>query len=786
VESAIAVTMSVERQRFFEGAFGAVFSVVILLVFYHLISMNGLVLGNDPAVHLEKALIFLQTGNIPLSNLGWAPPLFSILLSALIAFTNASSIGQLILVVKLLAVLIDWLLFFSVYLLSSKFLGRRNGVTSVVLLLLCFPVFELNLWGGYTTVLGLSFMFLLFLYLPLSARGFGYILTTFLVAFSVVLSHQLTTFVAALILLPVMIYMLVKSRGIYLKALVALFLGGGIAFFLYYFQAMSGYIDMIIWHVFQSQQSTLYQVPATTLNAFMVNFGFVFITALVGVFAAFFLLRKRRQSLLYLILLLSFFVPFVLAESYLFGLYLPFQWFVYYLMPPMVILASVAAIFAFDKVSIFYSGSKKRLRRVWVKAMAVTFVVLVSSMVVFRLGTVYGKIMEGAVYYSTSDPKALEAGLWLKNNSSENATVVVTDVPGFWFKLFSGKTVIASTNPAIQRNEISESVLDLSYEVEKSFKIEESLEAGEPLTLLRAYEAKGATSYESFVSINHVWYKVAYSSGEGDFALYRDGGVERKVNLSSFSRDIIFEDENPSNKRLIVCYENGDLTIKQTITVNEGSFATDVSWTLSPLRSEISEISLYVTVSFDQYFRFEKGYVPGVLNWANPWNHSSYIDVDGLWAVTDFSSSTLTDAYLGFYDEIEDVVFALRLGDMPDWGNVGALSNGQIDAIRLRYNFYDLDVSQNESFAYQILTFSNSNYSPMPAQPIDVKSLFDLKPIAPFRLESRDYRSYIQANNIGFIVYDKNQLDPKIIRCRVLELVFSNDRYVIFRIEIKT
>jgi hypothetical protein len=261
--------------------------------------------------------------------------------------------------------------------------------------------------------------------------------------------------------------------------------------------------------------------------------------------------------------------------------------------------------------------------------------------------------------------------------------------------------------------------------------------------------------------------------------------VERKVNLSSFSRDIIFEDENPSNKRLIVCYENGDLTIKQVITVNEGSFATDVSWTLSPLRSEISEISLYVTVSFDQYFRFEKGYVPGVLNWANPWNHSSYIDVDGLWAVTDFSSSTLTDAYLGFYDEIEDVVFALRLGDLPDWGNVGALSNGQIDAIRLRYNFHDLDVSQNESFAYQILTFSNSNYSPMPAQPIDVKSLFDLKPTAPFRLESRDYRSYIQANNIGFIVYDKNQLDPKIIRCRVLELVFSNDRYAIFKIESK-
>ena len=53
-----------------EFAFVAIFSALIFAIFYVLISMNGVVLGNDPAVHLEKAQIFLNTGKIPLANLG--------------------------------------------------------------------------------------------------------------------------------------------------------------------------------------------------------------------------------------------------------------------------------------------------------------------------------------------------------------------------------------------------------------------------------------------------------------------------------------------------------------------------------------------------------------------------------------------------------------------------------------------------------------------------------------------------------------------------------------------
>lgn len=133
----ITLALTPEKKKILELVFAAVFSAVILVLFYSIISMNGLVLGNDPAVHLEKARIFLQTGKIPLENLGWTPPLFQILLAIFISFTGASSFAQLIFLEKALAVLIDWLLFFSVYLIGSKFFGKKIGVSQ---LFCCFSV----------------------------------------------------------------------------------------------------------------------------------------------------------------------------------------------------------------------------------------------------------------------------------------------------------------------------------------------------------------------------------------------------------------------------------------------------------------------------------------------------------------------------------------------------------------------------------------------------------------------------------------------------------------------
>lgn len=770
-----------EREKLLEITFAAAFSAVIMIAFYALISMNGLVLGNDPAVHLEKAQVFLQTGKISLENLSWTPPLFQLLLATLISLTGANSLGQLIFIEKTLAVIVDWLLFFSVYLIGAKFFNKKIGGIAAVLLLFCFPLFELNQFGGYTSVLGLAFMFLLFLYLPLATKDFGHIAVAFFAAFSLVLSHQLAMFVAVLTLPPIVLFMLMKFRGRQLKALIAVILGGGIAFFLYYFQAMWPYIDQIIAHVFFMQKATLYQIPATTLNAFMVNFGFVFIIALAGIFISFFDLKARKQSLLYLILLVSFVVPFVLAESHLFGLYLPFQWFIYYLIPGTVVFAAVSFNFAIDWFSAFYLKYEKRWKKLSLRAITVSLVIMVALLFVFRFGTVYGKIMEAGTYYSTSDLKAYDAGVWLKTNFPENATVVVTEIPGFWFRMFSGKNVIAATDPVVERNQIAETVLDLSYELDSArTQLDIKRATTVPLTMVRAYESKGYISDENYISINGIWERVAFSAADGDKITYRQNGVEKEVRLSTFAREIVFDDKNVP-KMLMIKYSNGEVAVTQTTTMNNESYPLNVTWSLYPLISEITNVSLYITTFFDLQFSFLQAYIPGILDWDNPWvKPSNYSENE--WAVVNFTKSTVTDNFFGFYANDEKVAYALEFNELPDWGNVGALESMQIDAIRFQYDFDKIGLGQTVSFAYNVLTVakdSNVGFQHLS----DLNGLFDARLSTALQLNSSDYRTYIEGNNIKFIVYDKNQLDTKIANCKLLELIYSNDRYAIFKIK---
>ena len=143
--------------------------------------MNGLILGNDPAVHLAKAQIFLETGQIPLDSVGWIPPLFQIILAMAISFSGASNVGQLIFLVKALAVIVDWLLFLSVYLVGSKFFNKKIGAVAAVFLAMCYPIYELNTWGGYTTALGIACLLLLFYYSYWATKQFRYVVVTFFI-----------------------------------------------------------------------------------------------------------------------------------------------------------------------------------------------------------------------------------------------------------------------------------------------------------------------------------------------------------------------------------------------------------------------------------------------------------------------------------------------------------------------------------------------------------------------------------------------------------------------------
>jgi hypothetical protein len=736
-------------------------------MFNSLITMNGVLLGNDPAVHLAKAKIFLNTGEISLANLNWTPPLFQIILAMIISISGATDISQYILILRVFTVVLDWLLFMSVYLLARKFFNRKVAMTALVLLLMCFPIYEANQFGGYTTVLALAFMVLVLLYTPLAIENNGYLVVAFFAAFSLVLGHQLGTFLAAFIFPPILLYMLIKSRGKNLKVVLALGLGGGIAFFLYYFQAMYAYLGAVINYVFFEIKSYVYQIPVVNFNGLMTNYGFILFIGLAGVGVSFYVLRKQHKPLYWLILVLALFVPFFFAESYLVGFYMSFAWFIYYVTLPLAILAAVTVVFAADKSYAYYLNYRRLFKKLWVKAVTVVLIVAVCTMIVYRSDVVYGKIMEAGTYYSTTDLKAMDAGLWLKQNYSENTSVVVTKVPGFWFQEFSGKNVTAQTEETVQYMDVAEAVLNLAYELEQ------------PQTMLKAYQAKGDTLDEYYVSIHKIWMRAAFSSSSGDTFSYTLNGSYKEVGLNQFNKEIIFQNQ-ADPKSITLVFSNNDVVLTKTISVQNSSYPFDVSWTVTPLRGQIINASLYLTTHFDLQYKFEVADIPGLLNWINPYDAPEQIKtIDPNWAAASFAGDNLKDNYVGLYDATNNVGYAMYFDDLPAWGNIGSLPSRQIDAVRFVYSFDSIQEGQTVERSYRTVTLSQTSYPTLTRE--SLQGLFS-QTVEQFNVIPRDFRNYIERDSIGFIVYDRNELDTQIIKSKILQLIYSNDRYVIFKI----
>jgi hypothetical protein len=261
---------------------------------------------------------------------------------------------------------------------------------------------------------------------------------------------------------------------------------------------------------------------------------------------------------------------------------------------------------------------------------------------------------------------------------------------------------------------------------------------------------------------------------------FSENGVARYFPLSDLSREIVFEEQGYP-KKFVIKYFNDEIILTESILVQNDSYPINFVWALSPLRSEIDDVALYVSYFFDLYFSFEKAYIPGSLNWANPWSKPSYAQGNE-WAVVNFSRENLMpENYIAAYDEKNEVAFALKFADLPDWGNVGALSNRQIDAFRFQYQFDRVNINQTASFTYQVLTFSKSSYPEM-QQPSELKNLFNLKPSA-FDVKTRNYADYIKEFKIEFLVYDQNRFDSKLLSSQILQLVYSNDKYIICKIK---
>lgn len=743
------------------------FSVLIFTLFFALLSSNGLILGNDPAVHVLKANDILESGRISFSEIAWYPPLYRVLLAEYILFTGASNFESVLFLVKMLTSLFDWLLIFSVYLLGTRLVCEEAGVIASSLMLLCFPLYEINFWGGYSSLLSIIYMCLLIFYLPTKREGFAYRLIAFVVAFSLVLTHQFATFLVVTVLVFYALVLLFVFRRSFTLTFILTVLGAVAAFILWYVPAILPYINVFISHLFFGEKTYLNLTWRVTLEVFIMSFGFIIAFAFLGILLTFYSNKRRKELEFYTLLCLGFLVPLFFSQSYFLGFLLPYDRFVYYLMPPAAAFAAAVTYLAVKYTASYAMNVNWKIQKYRLKAIAlILFAVLLFAS---RFPVLTGKICEAIDYYSYLNPQSYDAGAWLKTAYAHEANMVVSEKPGLFLEIISGKTAIMETSPLVRREAVAETVLNFAYEVEHA------------VTLFRVYESPMPYELDQYnVLVHGVWRRATFLFDEETTISYNKGGKTFSTKIADLERKIYWVEQGEGKKLQIQYSFGNEFVLTETIEAKNNRIPVYVCWTFSPKLVGIENLQLNLSMHFDLYRSFEKAYIPGILRWQSPWEQPSFIEGNRKWAIVNFHPKNLPKKQVAFYDPLNGILVAFNFEDTPEWGSVGVLATNQIDALRLRYTIGN--ISDTASISYSIIAFSEESFQKVDLNQIEES--FNMEVQENFVVQFRDYKTHIKEKNIRFLVFEKEKFRKEFLNYDFLQLLYSNDRYVVCKVEI--
>jgi len=741
----------------------------LFVVTIHQMSTDGVLPGNDPAVHLGKAKKIVMDERVSYSEVAWYPPLFHTILAMLQIFAGTLDVMVAAFILKMLIATLNVLILLSMYLLSRKLFGTGVAVASAVFTILSVPLFEIVFWGGYANFLGLAYIAFIFYILNKDFRVSVKTFLLFLGTFTIVLSHQLATFVFVLMFVPAFLVSTIGSKRKFIVFL-AVIVGGGLALLAWYSRMLIEYADIVIEHLFFAMEENVYHIPAVSLDALIKNFGASLFLALAGIPLIFILVKKKKALKSSILIIFWVAVPFILSQSFLYGLYLPYHRFIYFFAMPITILSGVTIYYGLTKLPIFIESkviSKITKNRKTLNAAKIFTMALIFSLFFLQCFVFLQRIETYPQFYERASIASYNSGIWVKQHSVPDGTVIVPRSPGSWFYIFSDHYTMEETDPLYSRNAVAETVLYSFYEMENT------------RTLTREYNLESSSSGQSiYVSVYNIWTKALSIPNDYVKVLYVNSlGGWVTVSLSETVENIYWMQNSTDEAQLVSEYIHELFTVEKVVTFSSNSSVINVEWNIEAhqnLASAKLAVSNYMEPSLD----YKEALVPGVLEWQNPWDNASYVNAFEEWAVVEGSFDILDENLVAVLDAQNGVLAAFEFDDLPDWFTLGALDNRFIDALRLRYELGDLAEGENREISFSILVYAFEFEEIERWTESALKQQFDSKTNLP--VQKRDFRAYIEEYNIKFVVVDTQQVLSNNKASPALDRVYDNGRSIVY------
>lgn len=413
--------------------------------------------SSDIGLHSSIINLILDEGRLPLKNsyhMGGeplaTPPGFHFFTSTLILFT-----GMPLLFAQLLtAAFFSSFIVFPAYLIAKKIWGSHSaGFLAAYFAAVSALSFEMISWGGYTNMVSLAIMVIIF-YLFFKninqPSNFNLLMGTILFS-SIILTHTFSLFVFFPILIFYFVSLLIgkvlKLKKIeFLKTLrfFTISVALGILF------VSPWLLRVFNFYIGASSEGALLGGMEANRNLILQNRSVdsIILALAIVTIPAFFLFkasRKRYVDTGSLLLVAWFLVPVIMTQAHIFGVFVDYSRFLYFIDFPGILIISGTLFYIFRYTSI----SLKKFSRIrWSRIKRVVPAIFAAALFIFIILSPWSVFpqdaQERADWYTTIQRPEAIALEWIQNRTPESSILVADHLYGWWLSGVGKRTTLSA------------------------------------------------------------------------------------------------------------------------------------------------------------------------------------------------------------------------------------------------------------------------------------------------------------------------------------------------------
>jgi len=516
------------------------------------------------------------------------PPGFHFFVSILILFTGMPLIfAQLI-----TAAFFSSFIVFPAYLVSKKMWRSHSaGVLAAFFAAISALSIEMVSWGGYTNVVSLALIVVIF-YLFLKdidqPSHFNLLMGTLLFG-SLILIHTFSLFVFFPILILYFVSLLIgkalKLKEIELRKTLRFFT---VSVALGILAVSPWLLRVLSFYMGASAEGALLGGMADNRNIILANrtVDIIILTLIIVIIPTFFMFkasRKRYADSGSLLLVAWFLVPVVMTQAYIFGVFVDYSRFMYFIDFPGILIISAGLFYLFRYTSI---AVRKFSRIKWnsVKKL-VPALVFIASLFVFIVISPWSIFPDEAMtrvnFYTTIQEPEATALEWIQNRTPQNSVLVADHFYGWWLSGIGERATLSAAglefllySHELEVAKSAQLLLDTDYYIDNG--LIQVREDG-PYSLRHNPEFSIETwSGKSYSLLNlkdngtrfHYYWINVYGKRVNENTTLADMKIVETPTMS--------KDENSAN--LTVTFEDDFFTVKKMLTVQRGVRFAELSY----------------------------------------------------------------------------------------------------------------------------------------------------------------------------------------------------------------